>query len=60
MDATSTFKHNAAGRMDAGAMPIKAKVAKYAEAPPWPTDENNNAARKTSGTSKKISVTNTP
>ena len=49
MDATNTFKHKAAGRMLSGAMPTNAKVAKYADAPPWPTDENNNAAKKISG-----------
>ena len=41
--------------MDAGAMLTNANVAKYAEAPPWPTDENNNAAKKISGMSRKIS-----
>ena len=35
--------------------PINAKAAKYADAPPWPTEENNNAAKKMSGISKKIS-----
>ena len=36
-------------------MLTNANVAKYAEAPPWPTDENNNAAKKISGMSRKIS-----
>ena len=52
MDATYTFKHKAAGRMDIGSMAINANAAKYADAPPWPTDENNNDAKKISGMSK--------
>ena len=35
--------------MASGVKPISANTAKYADAPPCPTDENNNAAKNTSG-----------
>ena len=57
MLATNIFKHKAAGLIDAGTMPTNANVAKYADAPPWPTDENSKAAKKISGIIKKISGT---
>lgn len=41
--------------MLSGAMLTSANAAKYADAPPWPTDENNSAAKKISGISKMTS-----
>lgn len=41
--------------MLSGTMPTSANAAKYADAPPWPTDENNKAAKKMSGISRVIS-----
>src|SRR5690349_6009147 len=38
------FRESATGRISAGATPASASAARYAEAPPWPTEAYMNAA----------------
>ena len=45
---------NAVGLMMLGATPIRTIAAMYADAPAWPTEEYNNAARKNNRPSSKI------
>ena len=45
---------NAVGLMMLGATPIRTIAAMYADAPAWPTEEYNNAARKNNNPSSKM------